>query len=165
MVLKLIFGVAIVAFCTFCGYIFTRKYRRRKSFYVQLYEFNERFINEISYYRRPLMEFSSAFVYKGEFQECLQTFFHSMSSGIPFSSDALDKDIFYFINSEEKAFVQDYFQMLGKGDSVSQKAYFSSIKERLSKLQTEAVTAQKKYGELYIKLGFLCGLFILILML
>ena len=163
--LKVVFGVAIVAFSTFCGYIFTKKYRRRKNFFLQLYAFNERFINEISYYRRPLIEFSSTFVYKGEFQICLQAFFDSMSSGVPFLADGLDKDIFYFLNSDEKATVQDYFQMLGKGDSASQKAYFLSVKERLSKLQTEAVTANKKYGDLYIKLGFLCGLFILILML
>ena len=163
--LKVVFGVAIVAFGTFCGYIFTKKYRRRKSFFVQLYEFNERFINEISYYRRPLIEFSSTFVYKGEFQVCLQTFFHSMNNGVPFLADGLDKDVFYFLTSEEKTTLQDYFQMLGKGDSTSQKAYFSSVKERLSKLQTEAVSACKKYGDLYIKLGFLCGLFILILIL
>ena len=61
--------------------------------------------------------------------------------------------------------VEDYFLMLGKGDSLSQKGYFSSVKEPLLRLQNEAETTCKRYADLYIKLGFLCGLLILILML
>ena len=55
--------------------------------------------------------------------------------------------------------------MLGKGDSASQKAYFSALKEPIGKMQLGAETAYKKYGDLYVKLGFLCGLLILILLL
>lgn len=162
---KFLLGLAIVAFTSFCGYVFTKKYRRRKLFFTQMHEFNERFLSEISYYRRPLGEFSSKYAYKGEFEEFLKIFFHNMDKGRPFSITLLDKDTFYFLTNEEKAVLEDYFQMLGKGDSASQKAYFSSMKERLSKLRSEAIGAYKKYGDLYIKLGFLCGLFILILML
>ena len=53
--------------------------------------------------------------------------------------------------------------MIGKGDSNSQKNYFTSVKETLSKLKKEAEENNKKYGDLYVKLGFLCGLLILIL--
>lgn len=160
---KFLLGMAIVAFTSFCGYVFAKKYRCRKQFFSQLYEFNERFLSEISYYRRPLGDFASKYAYKGEFKAFLQVFFQSMDKGAAFSVRALDKDAFSFLTEEEKATVEDYFQMLGKGDSASQKAYFSSMRERLSKLRTEAVAAYKKYGDLYVKLGFLCGLFILIL--
>ena len=70
-----------------------------------------------------------------------------------------------FLTAEEKNVVEDYFLMLGKGDSASQKTYFSAMKERLISLKDEAVNAHKRYGDLYVKLGFLCGLFLLILML
>ena len=53
--------------------------------------------------------------------------------------------------------------MLGKGDSVAQKAYFSAVKEVLSKRKTQALDESKRYCDLYVKLGFLIGLFILVL--
>jgi len=59
--------------------------------------------------------------------------------------------------------VENYFCMLGKGDSGSQKSYFSSMKEGLTAMSVDAENAAKRYGDLYIKMGFLCGLFILIL--
>ena len=45
--LKLLSGIAIIAFTTFCGYFFSKKYRQRKIFFAQFKEFNERFLNEI----------------------------------------------------------------------------------------------------------------------
>ena len=59
--------------------------------------------------------------------------------------------------------MEDYFQMLGKGDSSSQKTYFSAMKEEIQKRYNLAENEYKRYGDLYIKLGFLCGLFLLIL--
>ena len=53
--------------------------------------------------------------------------------------------------------------MIGKADSVAQKAYFSSQKDVLKGVEQDAINACKKYGELYIKMGFLLGLLILIL--
>ena len=68
-----------------------------------------------------------------------------------------------FLKKEEMGFLEDYFQMLGKGDSSSQKAYFSAMKDEIQKRYALAENEYKKYGDLYIKLGFLCGLFLLIL--
>ena len=111
------------------------------------------------------MEFSMKYTYKGEFQEFLSIYFHNMDKNTSFFAENLDKDVFYFLSKEEKILLEDYFQMIGKGDSLSQKTYFSSIKDTLNKTKTQSVLESKKYGDLYIKLGFLCGLFILILML
>ena len=160
---KFLLGIAIVAFTSYCGFVLSKKYRKRKLFFVQLKEFNERFLSEISYYRRPLGEFVSKYVYKGEFQDFLQNFIFELDE----LSQNPEKEFsfvgFEFLTDEEKSVVEDYFRMLGKGDSASQKTYFSAEKERLAKLQTNAENDCKKYGDLYIKLGFLCGLLILIL--
>ena len=165
MMQKFIVGIAVVAFTSFCGYFLARKYRQRKLFFKQLQEFNERFLSEISYYRRPIKEFASKYVYKGDFDELLQDFFALIQSRERVEAGLLDSPKYAFLKAEEKRVVEDYFLMLGKGDSVSQKGYFSSVKETLSRLQSDAETACKRYGDLYIKLGFLCGLLILILML
>ena len=57
--LKVVLGVAIVAVFTAGGYILSKKYRQRRRFLGQFREFNEQFINEITYYRRPIKEFLS----------------------------------------------------------------------------------------------------------
>ncbi len=159
---KLFFGIIIVIACTFCGYLFSAKYRRRKQFFAQFFEFNERFINEISYYRRPLKECISHYAYKGEFSQLLDTFFWVIENK---ETIALfeDKSEFSFLKQDEQRSIEDYFRMLGKGDSASQKIYFGARKEELQKWQSEAVITCKKYANLYIKLGFLFGLFLLIL--
>ena len=52
--IKFILGVAIICFTSFCGYVLAKKYRQRKNFFSQMNEFNERFLSEIAYYRRPI---------------------------------------------------------------------------------------------------------------
>ena len=161
---KFLLGVAIVAFSSYCGFVFAKKYRKRKLFFGQLKEFNERFLSEISYYRRPIGEFATAYFYKGEFQDFLQTYFAELDELSQNLEQTVAFDDCEFLNDEEKSVITDYFKMLGKGDSASQKLYFSAAKERLAKLQASAENDCKKYGDLYVKLGFLFGLFVLILM-
>ena len=165
MMQKFIVGVAIVAFTSSCGHFLARKFRQRKLFFKQLQEFNERFLSEISYYRRPIREFAAKYLYKGEFNELLQDFFAMLQRNESLQSGLLDDPKYAFLKTEEKRVVEDYFLMLGKGDSLSQKGYFSSVKQSISALQSDAETTCKRYGDLYIKIGFLCGLLILILIL
>lgn len=161
MMTKFLFGVALVAFGSFCGYFLAKKYRQRKKFFAQLRVFNERFISEVSYYRRPIREFANSYAFQGEFHSLLLDFLQNMEqNGAPLS---IEWSKYSFLKKDEQAAVQDYFLMLGRGDSSSQKAYFSSVSGTISKWTSDANTAAKKYGDLYIKLGFLCGLFILIL--
>ncbi len=160
--LKFLSGIAIIAFMTFCGYLLSRKYRRRKEFFSQWKEFNERFLTEISYYRRPIQEFIGDYSYRGEFDALLQSFSQKLQEEE--QNGMLTEDVeFAFLKSDERRGVEDYFLMLGKGDSASQKAYFSAIKDTLSKWQQETAESCKRYGDLYIKMGFLCGLLLLIL--
>jgi stage III sporulation protein AB len=160
---KFFLGVAIVAFTSFCGYLLSKKYRRRKLFFQQFRLFNERFLSEISYYRRPLREFFSAYVYQGDFERLLKDFSLALVGKKELSKVFHCEETLEFLTKEEVVKVEAYFRMLGKGDSASQKSYFSAMKEELNTLQNQAETAANRYGDLYIKIGFLCGLFILIL--
>ena len=160
--IKFFLGVAIIVFFSFCGYLFAKKYRKRKHFFMQLYDFNDRFLNEISYYRRPIVEFIVKYSFKGEFNLYIESFINNIQN-ISVCFDELENEEFYFLKKEEKSILVDYFSMLGKGDSSSQKGYFSSVKDDLRQRKIETDAEYKKYGDLYIKLGFLCGLLVLIL--
>ena len=161
--IKFFLGVAVVAFTTFCGFLLSKKYRRRKLFFQQYAMFNQRFLAEITYYKRPIMEFICGEVYKGEFAYVLEEFVTLTQSQVLIRGNLLDNPAFSFLNKEEKRGIEEYFQMLGKGDSVSQKTYFSSMKERIEIQRKTAEEQTKKYGDLYVKIGFLFGLFVLIL--
>ena len=163
--IKFLLGISVVAFTSFCGYIFAKKYRQKQNFFRQFYIFNERFLSEISYYKRPLKEFVGKYTYKEEFSQMLRFFFYGLEKKTPFLRDVLDKQEFSFLNQEEKRITTDYFLMLGKGDTISQKNYFSSMREILKKQQQEAELTCKKYADLYVKIGFLLGLLVLILVL
>ena len=160
---KILLCIAIVVFTSVCGYIFARKYRQRKQFFQQLFLFNERFLSEITYYRRPLRVFAEKYTYKGAFHTFLSNFFYALNDKEQNANVSLTFENCEFLTKEERGMLEDYFHMLGAGDSASQKAYFSGMKSLVASHQADAEKEYKKYGDLYIKLGFLCGLLIVIL--
>jgi stage III sporulation protein AB len=162
-VLKIIFGLAIVVISTLLGYVLSKKYRQRRRFLGQFREFNEQFINEITYYRRPIKAFLDRQRFDGEFQVLLQSYDALLDQYTEKEGKVLDLSPYTFLSENEKADVYDYFMTLGKGDSESQKRYFLSMQERLTNYEAKAISQGKKYENLYIELGFLCGLFILVL--
>lgn len=163
MTSKVILCIAIVAFTSFCGYLCAKPYRKRKEFFIQFKEFNDRFINEISYLKRPIEVFLFQYRYKGEFKLFLEDYFKSIKNNDCDVKETLANSEYSFLKRDEKDFILGYFSMLGKGDSLSQKNYYNASKELISKLQINTEMDYKKRGEIYIKLGFLFGILILIL--
>ena len=161
--LKIIFGLAIIAVSTMGGFLLSKKYRIRRRFLGQFREFNEQFINEITYYRRPIKEFLAKQTFEGEFNALIQSYLLALDEYKSAENPTLDLSEYTFLAENEKVDIFDYFMALGKGDSDSQKRYFLSMRDRLIKYEADAVSQGKKYENLYIELGFLCGLFILIL--
>lgn len=160
---KYLLYILIIVFTSFCGYLLAKKYRKKKSFYAQFVVFNERFISELSYFRRPIYEFISSYEYFGEFLFFLKEFLSNHEKNTVFLQELMDDTAFYFLKSDEKSMVVNYFSMLGRGDSHSQKVYFTSMNEILKKAEVQAISNCKKYSELYLKMGFLIGLLIIIL--
>lgn len=151
--LKLLLGAITIAFCTLLGYFAAGKYRARKDFFNQFSLFNERYLNELCYARKPLSEFLVQYAYTGDFAKTVNSFSDRRNVNVDLA----------FITKEEKAFCADYFGMLGKGDVRSQNGYFSSQSETLNRKKEESEKEAKTRGELYVKLGLLAGLAFVIL--
>ena len=162
---KFLLGIAIVGFTSLCGYFLSNKFRQRKVFFQQFKTFNQHFLNELAYYKRPLDVFISTHAYKGEFHNFLVEFLHHLKGDSLNVFLSLEDIEYKFLNKDEKDFIRDYFITLGKGDGESQKAYFSASKDNLNKICQQTDEICKKYSDLYIKLGFLFGLLLLILIL
>lgn len=153
MWLKIIICIFVIAFCTVIGYAFAGKYRSRKKFYHQFYQFNERYLNELSYARKPISAFLKEYEYTGDFAKTIKNYHENRNTAVAYS----------YLTKEENAACTDYFSMLGKGDSLSQKTYFSSKKSMLEEKRNDGDKQAKARGSLYLKLGLLAGLAIVIL--
>ncbi len=148
MWIKLLLCALIVAFCTFLGYLAAGKYRARRKFFAQMSAFNERYLNELTYARRTLRELINEVGEGGDFYALLER--------------RGDVKLQYLTEQERKD-CADYLQMLGAGDSNSQKNYFSAKKSALGDKKAESEKEAKDRGGLYVKLGLLAGLAFVIL--
>ena len=121
MLIKTVLCVTLLIFTSGIGYSFALKYRKRKLFYSQFYEFNEKFLQELGYTKRPLAEFIKNTAYKGDFSELLRLFlegsfketnFESYFSSITFLKNEEDELSLFnevkllFIKIKEKEFLK-----------------------------------------------------------
>lgn len=153
MWIKALLAVCIVAFGTGMGYFAAGKWRARKNFYVQMCLFHERYLNELNYERKPLGAFLSAYEYSGDFGKAVKSF--EEERGV--------MPAFKYLTKEERTECANYFAMLGKGDALSQKSYFSAQTAALTQKRENGIKEAKSRGELYVKLGLLAGLAAVIL--
>lgn len=153
MWLKLLLSGAIIAFCILLGYFASGKYRARKKFYSQFLSFNERYLTELCYARKPLAVFLNEYAYEGDFGKAVASF--TEKRRLPQSLS--------YLTREESAYVADYFAMLGKGDSRSQNEFFRLQKGEIEAKKTGSESEAKSRTELYLKLGLLAGLAFVIL--
>ncbi len=156
MWIKLFLGCAVVAFCVFGGYLAGGKWRARKRFFEQFARFNERYLTELDYSRKPLSAFLEGQDYAGEFKRAADAL--KKREAPDFSRDT-------FLTAEERTETENYFGTIGKGDTLSQRNYFAAKRKWLETKKEESEGEAKKRGALYLKLGLLAGLAVVILIL
>ena len=153
MWLKIIICIAVIAFSTGMGYLLSGKYRARRKFYDQFCLFNERYLNELSYSRKPLPDFLKQHEYTGDFAKTVKQCVEKRDCNVKLS----------FLTGEERSACGNYFSMLGKGDALSQKSFFGAQTGALEEKRADGEKQAKSRGSLYVKLGLLAGLAIVIL--
>lgn len=151
--LKFLISALVIAFCIFLGYLASTKHRMRKKFFAQLAAFNERYLTELCYARKPLSDFLREYPYTGDFAKAVNAF----------AEQRVTEPKLSYLTKEEKKLCADYFGMLGKGDAVSQKSYYSAQKGELEQKKAASEKEAKSRSELYLKLGLLAGLAFVIL--
>lgn len=153
MWIKLLVGGLLIAFCVLLGYLASGKYRARAKFFAQFEMFNERYLSELAYQRKPLTEFLAAYEYTGTFQRVVG---QCRGRKPPEFAES-------WLSREERGECADYFSMLGAGDSVSQSGYFATKKPYLAGKKGESAREARERTALYLKLGLLAGLAFVIL--
>ncbi len=153
--MKYVFGAILLISATFAGKLFSLKYKDRLTFYGAFSEFNKKFKTAVGFSFRTLNDtlrsgeqnpFTSLFIrYKDEKEEELKR---------P-----------SFLTAEEFSFVCEYFENAGLSDKPTQLNYLNGAEEIINEKLKKCETEYLKLKPACVKLGFLFGLILFILVL
>lgn len=132
---------AVAALTTSIGVFLSANKKKRMLILSELYEFNEQLLLNMKYSRKTLDKIADNFKFM---------------PGILRGERPL--------TGSDGEFIADYFSNLGKSDALSQIDYLNERKAVLSKLKDESAAEYKKYSSLYVKIFFLLGVLMAVLL-
>ena len=126
---------------TLIGSFLSANKKKRMQIFAELYEFNEQLILTLKFTKSSMEKIAEPF---------------------KFVPDILEgKEL---ILGDDGQFLKDYIQNLGKTDALSQVDYLNERKSLLKKYKDESYADYKKYSSLYLKIFFLIGVMVAVLL-
>lgn len=153
--MKIIIGIFFLFLCTFIGYNLSLKYTKRKIFYGNFFNFNEKLLREVSFLQTTIVSLLNDIDINTDFYDSLKHYVNTKEF-------KFDKQ---YLLEEEKNELNRYFKTIGTSDKNGQIEYLNSMDITLKNKRIQSEENEKKYRTLYIKMGFLIGLIILIILL
>ena len=153
--MKIIIGIFFLFLCTFIGYNLSLKYTKRKMFYGNFFNFNEKLLREVSFLQTTIVSLLNDIDINTDFYDSLKHYINTKEF-------KFDKQ---YLLEEEKNELNRYFKTIGTSDKIGQLEYLNSMDITLKNKRIQTEENEKKYRMLYIKMGFLIGLIILIILL
>ena len=139
--IKILILLAVVVLTTIVGTFLSANKKKRMQIFAELYEFNEQLILTLKFTRSSIEKIAEPF---------------------KFVPDILaGKEL---LSGEDGQFLSDYVQNLGKTDALSQIDYLNERKTFLKKYKHDSFNDYKKYSSLYVKIFFLIGVMIAVLL-
>ncbi len=123
------------------GVFLSANKKKRMAVFAELYEFNEELLLNLKFTRAPVAEIAKKY---------------------KFMPDILGGK--QLLEGEDGDIIRDYAKNLGKSDAISQIDYLNDRKSVLSKRREESAETYKKYSSLYIKIFFLLGVLLAVLL-
>ncbi len=152
--MKIVLGIVLICLSTLLGYIMSGKFSLRKEFYNDFYNFNNKLKQEISFKQTTITN-----IIKNNDES---DFYLVLNNYIKNNSFDFDKQ---YLSKDEIEYLHNYLKILGTGDKQSQLEFLGKANESIMEKQKESTENEKKYIVLYIKLGFLIGLVLFVLVL
>ena len=115
--------------------------KKRMQVYSEIYEFNEQLILNLKFARLPVDKVAEPYKY---------------ISGILKGETVLD--------GKDGEVISEYTVNLGKSDALSQIDYLNGRKASLGKLKEESFLNYKKYSSMYVKIFFMVGVLVAVLL-
>ena len=131
----------MVALSTTIGVFLSANKKKRMQIFSEIYEFNEQLILTLKFSRQTIDKIAEPF-----------KFVPKILSGESVLKGA-DADI-----------LREYTENLGKTDALSQVDYLTEKKAVLKKYKDESLSDYKRYSSLYIKIFFMLGVMMAVLL-
>ena len=145
---------AVIPFLTATvGYLFSLKYSQSKDFWAEFGFWHKKIKAEISFSQNSLFEILDSGEKNGTF----------LISARKYIAEKKINNELKFLSEEEISFVYKYLRNLGTSDKTSQLNFLNSLEPELDGFLRAADEKDRKYRPLYVKLGFLIGLIVFIL--
>ena len=126
---------------TTLGVFLSANKKKKALVFSELCEFNEQLIMNLKFNKSPLYDVAQKFKYMPV----------ALKGG-------------KVLDGKDGEVVSDYFVNLGKSDAMSQIDYLNGRKEMLAKYRDESQSNYKKYSSLYVKIFFMLGVLMAVLM-
>ncbi len=126
---------------TALGAFLSANKKKRMQVFSELCEFNDQLILNLKFEKKPLDKVAQSYKYVPT----------ALKGG-------------KVLDGKDGEVISDYFVNLGKSDAISQIDYLNGRKELLAKYREESLTNYKKYSSLYVKIFFMIGVLMAILM-
>lgn len=154
--MKIFLFILVLIGLTFVGYCFSKRFKDKLVFYKDLGSFCDNLTNQITFTKNSLSQIviSSYESYSSKLKSTLHNYFIQKK---PYEN----VDI---LSEKENMFVKNFFQSLGKFDSVGEIANIANYKQEIKRSINEAHEQEIKYGTLGTKLGFIFGLLVCIVL-
>ena len=123
------------------GVLWSGNKKKKMQVFSELYEFNEKLILNLKFERAPLRTVAESFNYISQFLN---------------GENVLD--------GKDGEVITEYMVNLGKTDAVSQIDYLNGRRMALAKCKDDSAAEYKKYGSLYVKIFFMIGVLMAVLL-
>ena len=131
----------MTALTTSLGIFLSANKKKRMQVFGELYEFNEQLILTLKFSRSSMDKIAQPYKFVPAILEGQSV-----------------------LTGHDGEIIRDYLENLGKTDALSQVDYLSERKVILKKYKDESFSDYKKYSSLYIKIFFLIGVMIAVLL-
>ena len=162
--MKLTIGIIAIIICTFFAYRASVKYTKRKVFYDDFGAFNDKLKSEIAFSKNTILSLVASINDESDFGVLLKRRFNKNENVNALYEGSIARELKY-LKRADVDFINDYFNSIGKADGVTELKIINKYGEEIFKNLSVAVSDEKKYRPLYVKLGFLLGILVLILLL
>lgn len=158
--MKIVLATVILFISIYVGYQLSNTYKRRFFFIKELNKFNDsNFINLLGQKNKMIQLIDSKIdsCSNKKFISCLMDYKLSLINKVKFKLNNND------FTNEEKEVIENYFNSIGKNEYRAEKQNLESFSKHFSEFEKDLKDKFVKYSGIFLKLSFLFGCVVVIL--
>ena len=154
--------IILIACSTYIGWGFSKYYVNRKNFFKEFVLLLDKLKLDISFSKDKITDIISGYDTKNkQIKTLLNNFLIILETG-NFEDDLLFKNI-NILKDDEKNNILLFFKSLGRFDMDNQTKQIEAFKQEFTVFEKNATSKNDKFGSLFVKLGFIVGILISLL--